>query len=186
MVVNPGRDTVDYYLALAGQTLKAPKMLVKQERDRASEPRLLPGGLEGQGVLPDDNGEHRCLLLDPGRTVAIDGGALSCTLTELDGASLGIARCSFKRDRGSEELNASGFDQPGRVVTRCLLGDVRVLLVRLPNGDVVRARVKRVSFEPGAGRVVTLQIEGSVRDDVEGRVRKLPKNTINTQHGGDA
>ena len=187
MVVNRGGDGVDYYLALADQTLKEHSMLVNHRRERLSEAAAVPNGLGRPGTLPGCDGEQRSVTLQPSRIATAKGKALTCKLTELDGAALGIARCAFWCDRSPGELRVSGFDQPGRVVTRCLIGDVRRVLVQFSDGALVRARVSCVSFEPGAGRIVTLQIEGRTGNSIVDRVMDdAPCSIRSQQRGGDA
>jgi len=83
---------------------------------------------------------------------------LLCSLAEPDGTILATARCSFRPQRRPREAIVTIVDRPGRVVSRCLLGHVRALVLQLPTGEVLHADLLQVSFDPRQGRTLLVRL----------------------------
>jgi len=78
---------------------------------------------------------------------------------EPDGTLLTTGRCWFGSGRRRHFAVLHDWEQPGRVVKRCLLEHLRDIAIELNGGGVLQGRVERVRFDPSQGRVCTARLE---------------------------
>ena len=83
---------------------------------------------------------------------------ITCYLFEPDGTLLTVGTARLRAALGAGEALVTALDQPGRLVQRCLLGNLQHVWVQLKDGALLPARVERVFFDPAAGRSCALHI----------------------------
>ena len=81
-----------------------------------------------------------------------------CRLLDSKGTLVTAARCSIASAAGEWKAVVSTFDRPGQVVKRCLLGQLRNVLVQFEDGVTLGAEVERVYFDPKQGRTCTVRL----------------------------
>ena len=88
---------------------------------------------------------------------------VTCRLYEPDGTLLTTGTCLVPTSGsvGEGEVVAGAFDQPGRVVQRCILDRVREVQLQLASGAPVPAHVERLFYDPHLGRTCTLRVTGT-------------------------
>ena len=90
--------------------------------------------------------------------------SVACFLYEPDGTPLAQGTCDWNVVDTLRDGLAIVLDQPGRVIQRCLLGDVRRVWVHLRDGALLPTRVERIFFDPKRGRVCALRVESRAAD----------------------
>jgi hypothetical protein len=82
-----------------------------------------------------------------------------CQLLEANGERLATAICRLSRTEGGWTALLTGFDAPGQIVRRCLLGHIREVWIRAGAGVACPGRIEQVYFDPSAGRCCRLRLE---------------------------
>lgn len=108
---------------------------------------------------------------DPfGARTAIAVGALgtgiedvSCWMYEPDGTLLSAGRVQAWRPSTTCRVLVVELGWPGRIVQRCLVGDVRDVELELEWGACLPARIERVRFDPIFGRTCQLHLSSVCR-----------------------
>lgn len=80
-----------------------------------------------------------------------------CELFEMNGNRLATGLANFLTGAGAWEAVITRFDEPGRLVQRCLLGPVRDLRVIIAGREPIEAKVERVFYDPKLGRACALR-----------------------------
>ena len=86
---------------------------------------------------------------------------VTCMLYEPDGTLLTTGTCLVPTSGSVGEVVAGAFDQPGRVVQRCILDRVREVQLQLASSPPVPAHVERLFYDPHLGRTCTLRVTGA-------------------------
>ena len=89
---------------------------------------------------------------------------IACFLYEPDGTPLAPGVCHREVADDLRDALAIVLDRPGRVIQRCLLGDVRRVWVHLRDGALLPTQVERIFFDPTRGRVCALRTESVAGD----------------------
>jgi hypothetical protein len=84
---------------------------------------------------------------------------MNCQLFEIDGTPISACSVRVTGTAASTNIVAWGFPQPGLIVDRLLLGQVREVWVQMGSGEPERASVKRVYFSARLGRTCLLQLQ---------------------------
>lgn len=90
---------------------------------------------------------------------ASEGGA--CQVHDLGGVL--VSRAFFCSIDGSDDgaLELRDFDQPGRIVSRCLLGGVREVWLQRHGQVAVRVWIERTWFDLRRGRLCIVRIRSA-------------------------
>jgi hypothetical protein len=94
----------------------------------------------------------------------VSAESMACFLFESDGTPLAPGICHCTASETVRDALAIVLVQPGRVITRCLLGDVRRVWVHLRDGVLLPAQVERIFFDPKRGRICALRVESAAGD----------------------
>ena len=86
---------------------------------------------------------------------------VGCWLYEPDGALLSAGRVQAWQPSTPCRVLVVELGWPGRIVQRCLVGDVRDVELELEWGPCLPARIEQVRFDPNLGRTCQLHL-GSV------------------------
>lgn len=81
------------------------------------------------------------------------------SLYEPDGTLLARGLGHELPEHGASAAVLTVIEQPGRLVQRCLLGDLRRVWVHAPGQAPRPAQVERVHFDPRHGRICALHFE---------------------------
>lgn len=81
-----------------------------------------------------------------------------CSMTEPDGTPLAGGVLHYRYREPAQEWVTVRLERPGQILQRCLLGDLRVVLLRIDSGAERLAEVDRLVFDPNLGRVCVLRL----------------------------
>ena len=91
-----------------------------------------------------------------------------CHLAELNGTQLGEGtRHDWFEDAG-QTWAVVRLDRPGRLIERCLMGDLRHLLLSIAGAAPCYVEIDHLTFNPHFGRVCVLRLsDGTIADRSE-------------------
>lgn len=89
---------------------------------------------------------------------------VSCWLYEPDGVLLSAGLVQAWDPGAACRVRVVGFDWPGQIVQRCLVGDVREVNLELEWGTHLPAHIEQVRFDPTLGRICELHLVSACRD----------------------
>lgn len=81
-----------------------------------------------------------------------------CRLCEPDGTLVSRGRVQRLLAGAGNDVVITGIDNPGRLISRCLTGPVRQVILQLGNGPLRRAVIQSVRFDPKLGRICVLRL----------------------------
>ncbi len=91
---------------------------------------------------------------------------MACYLYERDGTLLAVGNCRLACAPHAHGTLTTVLDRPGRVIQRCLLGEVHEAWLQLRDGALLPVHVERVFFDPECGRTCVLRVEDARRAPV--------------------
>ncbi len=85
------------------------------------------------------------------------GHPIPCTVYERNGTPLTDGRC-ISADPIAREVVVTALDQPGRVVARCILGNVQEVELQVAGAPRRSASITRLYMDPQLGRSCVLRL----------------------------
>jgi hypothetical protein len=82
----------------------------------------------------------------------------TCQMTEPDGTPLAEGVLHHRYREPAQEWVTVRLERPGQIIQRCLVGNLRVVLLRIDSDPERRAEVDRLVFDPSIGRVCVLRL----------------------------
>jgi hypothetical protein len=88
-----------------------------------------------------------------------------CHLAELDGTPLASGALHQRCQELGERWVVVRLHRPGRMIERCLVGNLRQVLLSMDGGPPCRTELDRLSFDPRLGRVCVLRLVGDTIEE---------------------